>query len=164
MILCKEVKFECDKRCVIADTVRIDGKDERGGRVTLGQCVTIRDGCVLRPLTGHIQIGSHTTINYYVIFYGLGGIVIGEHVLIGPHVQIYAQNHGMLLARPIWRQPNIRTPVNIGRGVWIGGGAIVLGCTIGEGAVIGAGAVVTKNVPANEIWAGNPAHKIGERQ
>jgi len=32
-----------------------------------------------------------------------------------------------------------------------------------DGAVIGAGAVVTKDVPAWEIWAGNPAKQIGVR-
>ena len=31
------------------------------------------------------------------------------------------------------------------------------GIHIGEGAVIAAGSVVAKNIPANEIWGGNPA-------
>ena len=34
---------------------------------------------------------------------------------------------------------------------------IICGVTIGEGALIGAGSVVTKNVPAGEVWVGNPA-------
>lgn len=31
---------------------------------------------------------------------------------------------------------------------------------IGEGAVIGGGSVVTKDVPAHQVWAGNPARFI----
>ena len=34
---------------------------------------------------------------------------------------------------------------------------ILCGICIGEAAVIGAGSVVTKNVPAGEVWLGNPA-------
>lgn len=48
--------------------------------------------------------------------------------------------------------------------VWIGAGAIVLsGVTIGVGAVVGAGSVVTHDIPAYEVWAGNPAKKIRKR-
>lgn len=46
----------------------------------------------------------------------------------------------------------------------VGAGASVSGnswvkpwVTIGEGAIIGGGSVVTKDVPAHEVWAGNPA-------
>ncbi len=52
----------------------------------------------------------------------------------------------------------------IGNDVWIGIGAIVkAGVTIHNGAVIGAGSVVTHDIPAYEIWAGNPARKIRNR-
>lgn len=48
--------------------------------------------------------------------------------------------------------------------VWIGIGVIVkAGVTIHNGAVVGAGSVVTHDVPAYEIWAGNPAKKIRDR-
>lgn len=43
----------------------------------------------------------------------------------------------------------------------MGGGVILLpGVTIGENSIIATGAVVTKDVPANEIWGGVPAHFI----
>lgn len=38
---------------------------------------------------------------------------------------------------------------------------IMGGLIIGEYALVGAGSVVTKNVPAHEIWFGNPACKKG---
>ena len=47
------------------------------------------------------------------------------------------------------------------KGCSIGANAtIVCGVTIGEYALVGAGSVVTKSVPANQIWAGNPAKFI----
>ena len=51
-------------------------------------------------------------------------------------------------------------PVKIGRRSFIGGHSIILkGVSIGEQAVVAAGSVVTKSVPANEIWGGNPKKK-----
>lgn len=55
-----------------------------------------------------------------------------------------------------WKDRFVNT--NIGDRVSIGSNATIMGgITIGEGALIGAGSVVTKNVPANEVWVGNPA-------
>ena len=52
-------------------------------------------------------------------------------------------------------------PITIKDGVFIGANVtIIKGVTIGEEAVIGIASVVTKNVPAGEIWAGNPARFI----
>lgn len=60
------------------------------------------------------------------------------------------------------RDFNPRT--NIGNDVWIGERALIQGgITIGNGSVIGMGSIVTKNIPAYEIWAGNPARFIRKR-
>ena len=49
-------------------------------------------------------------------------------------------------------------PIHIGQNVWIGAGAIILpGVTIGDNSVIAAGSVVTKDVPENSVFGGNPA-------
>lgn len=49
----------------------------------------------------------------------------------------------------------------LGNGVRVGVNASVLPFVkVGAGARIGAGAVVTKNVPAGEVWAGNPARRL----
>ena len=51
--------------------------------------------------------------------------------------------------------------VTIGDRVKVGQGAVFKPRVIvGSDAVIGAGAVVVKNVPAGEVWVGNPARKL----
>jgi acetyltransferase-like isoleucine patch superfamily enzyme len=61
--------------------------------------------------------------------------------------------------------PAIKTPVTtIENDVWLGMGCYIkAGVTIHNGAVIGMGSVVTHDIPAYEIWAGNPARKIKDR-
>lgn len=50
---------------------------------------------------------------------------------------------------------------DIGRGVFVGAGATLLPeVRVGANAIVGAGAVVLKDVPANTVVAGNPAHVI----
>ena len=52
-------------------------------------------------------------------------------------------------------------PIRIADDVLIGAKTIVLkGVTIGARAIVGAGSVVTRDIPADEIWAGNPAKFI----
>lgn len=49
----------------------------------------------------------------------------------------------------------------VGPGAKVGINATVLPFrTVGQGAEVGGGAVVTKDIPAGEVWAGNPARKI----
>ncbi len=40
---------------------------------------------------------------------------------------------------------------------------VVKPVTIGENSIVGAGSIVTKDIPANEVWAGNPARFIRKR-
>ncbi|EIO3975978.1 hypothetical protein ACEI17_002133 [Vibrio vulnificus] len=98
--------------------------------------------------------------NFYLNSGGhfLGEINIGNNVLIGPKVILWARDHVFKLGEDINKQGHLSLPINIGDDVWIGAGAIVLkGVSIGSGAVIGAGSVVTKDVGENQIVVGNPA-------
>ena len=52
-------------------------------------------------------------------------------------------------------------PVKIEDNAFVGARSMILkGITIGKNSIIGAGSVVTKSVPENEIWAGNPARFV----
>lgn len=54
--------------------------------------------------------------------------------------------------------------VYIGEHVVLGLNVIICSpVTIGDGAIVGAGSIVTKDIPAWEVWAGNPAHFIRKR-
>lgn len=54
-----------------------------------------------------------------------------------------------------------KSPIHIGDLVFIGTGCIIgKGVCIGDKSIVAAGSVVTKDIPAGEIWGGNPARFI----
>ncbi len=108
----------------------------------------------------NISLGDHVFLNYGCTILDNNAVRIGNHVMIGPNVQIYTAAHD-LEAETRNQGWEIAKPIEIQANVWIGGGAILLpGVTIGRNAVVGAGAVVTRNVPAYTVVAGNPARVI----
>ena len=85
---------------------------------------------------------------------------IGNHVLIGPAVQIYTFTHPMDYRE---RRQGIEQckEIAIGDDCWIGGGAVICpGVILGQRVVVGAGSVVTKSFPDDVVVAGNPARVI----
>lgn len=108
----------------------------------------------------NIHAGKFFYMNYGCCILDCNRVEIGNNVMFGPCVQIYAVNHP-LDAKERLTYEEIALPVKIGDNVWIGGGAIILpGVTIGANTTIGAGAVVTKSIPANVFAAGNPCRVI----
>jgi maltose O-acetyltransferase len=107
-----------------------------------------------------ISIGEGFYANTGCVFLDCARIEIGDHVLLGPNVQLCAATHPVEAEQ---RRAGLEyaLPIAIGDDVWLGGGAIVLaGVTIGDRAVVGAGSVVTKNVPADVVAAGNPCRPL----
>jgi acetyltransferase-like isoleucine patch superfamily enzyme len=104
----------------------------------------------------NIRIGRNVFINQNCTLYDLGGIDIGDEVMIGPNVSLITSSHPIEPSRR--RDGVIAKPIVIGKNVWIAANVTIIGgVTVGENTVIAAGSVVTKDVPANTLVAGNPA-------
>ncbi len=116
---------------------------------------------------GILLIGDGTQIDDSVILDLADDIIIGNNCKICRGVKIFTHDHLFDdgLANELWLK--IKTnQVVIEDNVWIGEDSLILhqAETINEGAIIGIGSVVTKPIPAWEIWAGNPAKKVGQRK
>ena len=106
----------------------------------------LRVGKNFRRLIGVIIDPSHCFL-----------ITIGDDVTMAPNVHILAHDASTCYSLGYAKIGR----VNIGNNVFIGASTIVLpNVTIGDNVVIGAGAVVSKDLPANGVYAGNPAKRI----
>lgn len=116
---------------------------------------------------GKLSIGNNLGLSCSAIICN-HDISIGNNVTIGGNTVIYDTDFHSL-------DPNIRFSktkdkvsakwgkVSIGNQVFIGAHSTILkGVTIGDNSVIGACSVVTKNIPRNEIWGGNPAKYLAK--
>lgn len=89
-------------------------------------------------------------------------ISIGSNSVIGANVNILSHDFSWGVIKSITGEimGNCKSVV-IEESVFIGWNVMILGgVTIGHHSIIGAGSVVTKSIPSNEVWAGNPARKI----
>ena len=111
-------------------------------------------------------MGCNTRLGRGAIINGVGGVIVGDNVRIGPNLLISSSDH-------IFKERNILiskqgcklSKVIIKNNVWIGANvSIMSGVSIGEGVVIAAGAVVTKDAPDYAVMAGVPARLIRLRE
>lgn len=101
-----------------------------------------------------VKIGNNVTIKCGVQIWD--GIELEDNVMIGSNVT-FTNDKWPVSGNKDWTL--LRTRVC--KGASVGAGSTLLpGITIGEGAMVGAGSVVTKDVPAGELWLGNPARFV----
>jgi maltose O-acetyltransferase len=130
-------------------------------KVKIGKHTKLHPTVILRQ-SERIFIGNNCLINHNNVLQAgksTGKIIIGNHVMTGPNVMMFAFNHGTdLNGLAMIEQDYKDGDIIIEDNVWIGAGSIILaGVSIGKGAVIASSAVVNKNVPENAIVGGVPA-------
>jgi bifunctional UDP-N-acetylglucosamine pyrophosphorylase/glucosamine-1-phosphate N-acetyltransferase len=160
------------ERCVIGPNARLSN-------ARVGNDVTIRESVIIDSTIGEdVTIGPFAHIR--------GDAVLGDRVRIGNFVEVKNSNlapdvkasHLSYLGdAEIGEDSNIgagtitcnydgvrKNKTTIGRNVFIGSNSsLVAPVTIGDGALTGASSVVTKDVPANERVAGNPARPLPKK-
>lgn len=160
----------------------------RHPRVDLGHNVTVKAGVEISVCeTGRLSIGDHSylhahcwflltmphptvtlgkfvDVGRHTIIAAKQRIAIGDYTVIAPYCYFLDHEHGFAPDDVILNQRSVLKETVVGRDCYFGTGTVVLGgVTIGDGAVIGAGSVVKSDIPANQVWAGNPARYIRDR-
>ncbi|MBC8207258.1 MAG: acyltransferase [Kiritimatiellaeota bacterium] len=138
-----------------------------GDRCTVGRFATIRPTSVLLGAPGDgLKVGDRSNIGSYSYIGCSGYIEIGNNVMMGPRVNLMAENHNFERTDIAMKEQGVtRSFIKIEDDVWLGVGSTVLaGVTIGRGSIVAAGAVVTKDVPPFSIVGGVPAKIIKNRK
>jgi acetyltransferase-like isoleucine patch superfamily enzyme len=115
-----------------------------------------------RETSVHISVGSKIDLT--------GDVSVGAWTMIGDGTHILTHDHfheGR--EEPLFKVQERKgiqwRSKKIGCDVWLHGCTVLMQVTeIPDGVVVGRGAVLTKNPGPYEIWAGNPARKVGARR
>jgi acetyltransferase-like isoleucine patch superfamily enzyme len=115
--------------------------------------------------SSRFSVGSFLGVNSGTYINAIGGITLGNHVLIGSNVTISSGRHPIEGTHPpVFARETIPLPIVIEDDVWIGAGAVIMpGIRLRKGTVVGANAVVTKDTEEFTVVVGAPARAIKKR-
>jgi UDP-2-acetamido-3-amino-2,3-dideoxy-glucuronate N-acetyltransferase len=117
-------------------------------KAKIGDNCNINANCLIE---NDVELGNNVTVKCGVYLWD--GIRIENNVFIGPNVTFTNDKYPRSKQYP---EAFLKTVIK--KGASLGAASVILGgITIGENAMIAAGSVVTKDVPAGELWMGNPA-------
>jgi len=147
----------------------------RTGLIRIGDDCRIQSGFAGNPVGGsermaiwvgpggRLTLGDRVALSSSTIVC-MDAVSIGDGSYVGGGSRIYDTDFHSLDPAERGRpgNPGARTArVTLGQRVFVGGHATVLkGVRVGDAAVLGAGSVVSREIPAREVWAGNPAVRV----
>lgn len=128
--------------CHIGKETTVGANTSIGALTHVGQKVTLGENCKIQ---GSAYIADRS--------------VLGDNVFVGPNATLLNDRYPPSGDSTKW------TPIRIEEHAVLGGNVtIIAGCHVGERSVLGGGSVLTKNLPAGEVWAGNPASFLMTRE
>lgn len=140
----------CDCQTIVPESTRVWQYCVILASASIGENCNICSHCLIE---NNVKVGNNVTIKSGVQLWD--GITLEDDVFVGANVSFTNDKY------PRSKKYNDIVPTFIKKGASIGAGSTILcGITIGENAMIGAGSVITKDVPAGELWLGNPAKFI----
>jgi acetyltransferase-like isoleucine patch superfamily enzyme len=163
--ICAKSGFSLEEGCEIV------GLSKRG--IVFGRRCTVKRGAIIRPTNvllnepgEGLRVGDGSNIGALSYIGCSGYIEIGNNVMMGPRVNLMAENHNFDRTDiPMKEQGVTRSFIKIEDDVWLGvGSTVTAGVTVGKGSIVSAGAVVKKNVPPYSIVGGAPARIIHFRK
>ncbi len=146
-------------KCIIGDNFSMNNNIRGNPIGRVQKCILFVDNGAELIIGNNVGISSTALV-------AKKSIHIGDNVKIGGGVCIYDTDFHSL--DPEIRKDKVRDkikmnnrPVIIGDNVFIGAHSTILkGVTVGNNSIVGACSVITRSIPENEIWAGNPAKFI----
>jgi acetyltransferase-like isoleucine patch superfamily enzyme len=158
------------KNFIVEDGAEIMALSQKGivggDNVTIGAYSTIKPSSYYgRNLGVGLKIGNNSNIGRYSYIGCSGGITIGDNVMMGPRVGLFAENHVYDDIDRVMRDQGVkRQPILIEDDCWLASSSTILaGVTVGRGAIVAAGSIVTADVPPYAIVGGAPAKVIRHR-
>jgi acetyltransferase-like isoleucine patch superfamily enzyme len=142
--------------------VKNKGKIELGNHVYLDSRPdgeSYKTGLFAHLKCSIIQIGDESLLHGTII-HSRDSVIIGKNCMFGPGVVILDNDSHNTSIDPTIRRTGkiVALPVIIGNNVWVGMHTIIMkGVHIGDNSIIASGSVITKDVPPNQLFGGNPA-------
>lgn len=138
--------------------------------ISIGDNVRIDDFAVISASKNGINIGNNIHIAVHTSFRGGQNITLKDHTNVAAYTSILSSNDdysGKYLmgpCQPFCKRKVDERPVMICEYSIIGEHSTILpGVTIHPNSVVGTHSLVKKDIPSNEIWAGNPVKFIKKR-
>jgi acetyltransferase-like isoleucine patch superfamily enzyme len=177
LVLLNLIKFKSNNVSYGAK-LRVKGKVGlsigKGGKITIGDNFVLISGnmynsigrniqsCLRADSAAEIVIGNNVGMSN-VSIWAKKSIKIGDNVKFGADIIVLDSDMHSL---DYLERRDVKTdatnaknsPIVIGDDVFIGTRSIITkGVTIGNRSIVAAGSVVSRSIPEDEIWGGNPA-------